>query len=170
MVTLTDTMCSLLALTTLLEQVPQLVRPFHPQLTRTFVKSTSDPSYSVRTRAAVGLGELMKHQTRVDPLITELIGSIRSSEKDVAASMAQALAAVCASAGKNIGDAARASIVDLVEDAFLESPGGESVDNPSLASLTALFTVSPETYNVAMGKVASGLAKTNPEHMRSITE
>ena len=54
---------SLATLTVLLEQVPALVRPFHPQLTRTFVKSASDPvALSVRNRAAVGLGELMKHQ------------------------------------------------------------------------------------------------------------
>lgn len=54
---------SLTTLTVLLEEVPQLVKPFHPQLTRTFVKSASDPAAaSVRTRAAAGLGELMKHQ------------------------------------------------------------------------------------------------------------
>ena len=108
----------------------------------------------------------MKHQTRVDPLITELIGGIRGGDKDVAASMAQALAAVCSSAGKNIGDAARASIVDLVEDAFLESPGGEH--SPGIKHTLTHTTV--ETYNVAIGKVVSGLAKTNPEHIRSITE
>ena len=57
---------SLSALTVLLEEVPQLVRPFHPQLTRTFVKSASDPAaLSVRNRAAAGLGELMKHQVGV---------------------------------------------------------------------------------------------------------
>lgn len=47
----------------LLEEVPQLVKPFHPQLTRTFVKSAQDPAaLSVRNKAASGLGELMKHQ------------------------------------------------------------------------------------------------------------
>ena len=140
----------LLALTILLEEVPQLVRPFHPQLTRTFVKSTSDPSLSVRNRAAAGLGELMKHQTRVDPLITELVTGIKSSEKDVAASMVLALGAVCQSAGKNIGEAARGQIVDLVEEAFVESHG--------------------ETYSGAIGKVIAGLAGTNSEYIRSITE
>jgi hypothetical protein len=61
-----DRLSSLLTLTVLLEEVPQLVRPFHPQLTRTFVKSASDPAaLSVRNRAAAGLGELMKHQVRL---------------------------------------------------------------------------------------------------------
>jgi hypothetical protein len=112
-----------------------LVRPFHPQLTRTFVKSASDPvAISVRNRAAAGLGALMKHQVsillelgrpllicrqpRVDPLITELIGGIRAGDGEIAPSMAGALAAVCASAGNNIGAAARASIIELVEEAF----------------------------------------------------
>ncbi|EIW69657.1 hypothetical protein TREMEDRAFT_73934 [Tremella mesenterica DSM 1558] len=141
----------LLALTVLLEEVPQLVRPFHPQLTRTFVKSASDPAAaSVRTRAAAGLGELMKHQTRVDPLITELIGGIKSSEKDIAPSMVQALAAVCNSAGKNIGPAARTAIIDLVEEAFMEGRH--------------------ENYNQAIGKVIAGLAKNDPDSIRSIVD
>jgi hypothetical protein len=132
---------SLATLTVLLEQVPALVRPFHPQLTRTFVKSASDPvALSVRNRAAVGLGELMKHQVgltlqllaqanvqpRVDPLITELVGLVRTSEKDVQPSVAAALGAVCASAGKNIGAPAKASIVELVEEAFAEGRNGKS--------------------------------------------
>jgi hypothetical protein len=66
----------------------------------------------------------MKHQPRVDPLITELVGNIRSAEKDVAPSVVAALAAVCSSAGKNIGAAAKASVIDLVEEAFAEPRGG----------------------------------------------
>lgn len=69
----------------------------------------------------------MKHQPRVDPLITELVGNIRSAEKEIAPSVVCALAAVCASAGKNIGPAAKASIVDLVEEAFAEPRGGMSI-------------------------------------------
>lgn len=54
---------SLSTLTVLLQSVPQLVRPFHPQLTRTMIKSVTDASSSsVRSKAAAGLGELMKHQ------------------------------------------------------------------------------------------------------------
>ena len=135
---------SLLTLTVLLEEVPHLVRPFHPQLTRTFVKSASDPAaVSVRSRAATGLGELMKHQvstsslavekcpslihpqSRVDPLITELIGGVGTSDKDIAPSMVQALAAVCHTTGNNIGPAAKESIVELVEEAFAEGRSGQ---------------------------------------------
>ncbi|ODO11508.1 hypothetical protein I350_00288 [Cryptococcus amylolentus CBS 6273] len=138
-------------LTVLLQEVPQLVKPFHPQLTRTFVKSAQDPTaLSVRNRAAVGLGELMKHQPRVDPLITELIGGVRSGDSDIAPSMANALAAVCTSAGKNIGDAAKAAIVELVEESFED----KHHDN----------------YNLAISRVVAGLAKTDSEAIRPIIE
>lgn len=65
-------------------------------------------------------------QPRVDPLITELVGLVRTSEKDVQPSVATALGAVCASAGKNIGAPAKASIVELVEEAFAEGRNGGS--------------------------------------------
>lgn len=142
---------SLQTLTILLEEVPQLVRPFHPQLTRTFVKSASDPvSLSVRNRAAAGLGELMKHQPRVDPLITELLGGVRGADKEIAPSVLLALGAVCASAGKNIGAGAKASIVELIEEAFTLSAG--------------------EAYNKAAGSVVAGLAAHDAESIRSIVD
>lgn len=138
-------------LTVLLEEVPQLVRPFHPQLTRTFVKSASDPAaLSVRNRAAAGLGELMKHQPRVDPLITELIGGVRSAEKDIAPSVLGALGAVCASAGGNISGPAKASIIELVEECFAESRG--------------------ESFSKAVGGILSGLAKHDPESIRPVVD
>ncbi|WWD15877.1 hypothetical protein CI109_100301 [Kwoniella shandongensis] len=141
----------LITLTVLLEEVPQLVKPFHPQLTRTFVKSASDPAASsVRSRAAAGLGALMKHQPRVDPLITELIGGVRAGDNDIAPSMANALAAVCASAGKNIGAAAKGSIIELVEEAFTAGRN--------------------ENYNLAISRVISGLAQTDPPSIQPIIE
>jgi hypothetical protein len=49
--------------------IPAFVKPFFPQLQRTFVKSASDPtSTSVRKKAAVALSALMKNQPRVDPV------------------------------------------------------------------------------------------------------
>ncbi|KAK8869849.1 hypothetical protein IAR55_000417 [Kwoniella newhampshirensis] len=141
----------LITLTVLLEEVPQLVKPFHPQLTRTFVKSASDPAASsVRSRAAAGLGALMKHQPRVDPLITELIGGVRSGDNDIAPSMANALAAVCASAGKNIGAAAKGSIIEMVEEAFTAGRN--------------------ENYNQAISRVISGLAQSDPPSIQPIIE
>ncbi len=96
-----------------------------------------------------GLGELMKHQVgvgvvvvyrvcvmrgltplgassqlRVDPLITELVTAIRSAERDIAPSIAEAIAAVCRTAGKHLGDAAKQAIVEVCEEAFTTKHNG----------------------------------------------
>lgn len=56
-------------LTTLLLNIPLQVRPFFPQIQRTFVKNLADSaSQSVRSRSAAGLGALMVHQPRGMPL------------------------------------------------------------------------------------------------------
>ncbi len=103
------------------------------------IKSASDPaSLSVRNRAAIGLGELMKHQPRVDPVVTELTTGIKTAESDIAPSVAEALAAVCASAGNNIGPVAKAGIIELAEEAFEEKP--------------------TESFANAMGKIIAGLS------------
>ncbi|KAG8916956.1 translational activator of GCN4 [Tulasnella sp. 418] len=98
----------LTALMTMLDVVPTFVKPFFPQLQRTFCKSASDPaSLAVRTRAAMALGSLFKSQTRVDPLVTELVGGIRGSDDSIAASLAYALSLVVKNAFANVGEASR---------------------------------------------------------------
>ncbi|KAF9561868.1 ARM repeat-containing protein [Agrocybe pediades] len=114
------------ALTSMLEHIPAFVKPFFPQLQRTFVKSTSDPgSSAVRTKAAEALGVLMKNQPRVDPVITELVTGVRSNDDSVATSFILALSYVIRSGGQNVGDKARESCLELVSDAFRESHSGE---------------------------------------------
>ena len=105
--------------------IPIFVKPFFPQLQRTFVKSASDPaSLAVRTRAAQALGVLMKNQPRVDPVVTELVTGAKSNEDDIAASLLLALARVVRSAGSNVGEKARESCVELVSEAFKEQHEG----------------------------------------------
>ena len=115
------------ALTIMLERIPAFVRPFFPQLQRTFVKSASDPaSVAVRNKAALALGALMKNQPRVDPVITELIGGVKGSEDEaIASSLVGALANVIVSASKNVGEKAREACVELVADAFRGGHSGE---------------------------------------------
>lgn len=112
-------------LTSMLERIPLFVKPFFPQLQRTFVKSASDPaSVVVRTKAGRALGVLMKNQPRVDPVVTELISGIRTSEEGIAGSLVLALANVIDGAGENIGEKARETCVEIVDDAFKESHDG----------------------------------------------
>ena len=116
------------ALAVMLERIPNHVKPFFPQLQRTFVKSVSDPSsIVVRTRAADALGILMRSQPRVDPVVTELIGGARGSEEEIAASFVLALSHVVRSAVVHggVGDKVRETCVELVRDAFRESHEGQ---------------------------------------------
>ncbi|GAA5862432.1 hypothetical protein JCM1840_004179 [Sporobolomyces johnsonii] len=110
-------------LTILLTRVPQFVKPFFPQLQRTFVKSLVDPtSLSVRNRGAAALGVLMQHQPRVDPLVTELVNLASTEEGEVRDSVVNGLGNVVLSGGKNLGEASVSSVVDLISEAFAETP------------------------------------------------
>ncbi|GAA5985182.1 hypothetical protein JCM5350_004261 [Sporobolomyces pararoseus] len=110
-------------LTILLTRVPQFVKPFFPQLQRTFVKCLIDPtSLSVRNRGATALGALMVHQARVDPLVTELVNLASTEEGEVRDSTVNGLAKVVYSGGKNLSESSVSSIVDLISEAFAETP------------------------------------------------
>ncbi|KIJ51382.1 hypothetical protein M422DRAFT_43931 [Sphaerobolus stellatus SS14] len=131
------------ALTTMLQRIPMLVKPFFPQLQRTFVKAASDPSsFAVRSQAAVGLGALMAVQARVDPLVTELITTSKSSDEAIAASLILALAHVVKSASANLGDGSKAAVAELISDAFRESHDDYYVQ--AIASLFANMAPFPE--------------------------
>ena len=117
----------LTALSTMLERIPIFVKPFFPQLQRTFVKSVGDPaSLAVRTKSAQALGVLMRNQPRVDPVITELIGGARNNEDSVAGSFVLALANVVQNGGSNVGEKAKELCVELISDAFKERHEGET--------------------------------------------
>ena len=66
-----DVKCAILTtLNQLLEKIPTFVKPFLPQLQRTFTKCLADPSSELlRSRAAKALGTLIALTSRVDPLI-----------------------------------------------------------------------------------------------------
>lgn len=115
----------LVALTTMLQRIPMFVKPFFPQLQRTFVKSSTDASLSVRTKAGTALTVLMKSQPRVDPLITELVGSVRAADDAIAGSLASALAGIITSAGSNVGQGSKDALIELIDEAFDEAHEGE---------------------------------------------
>ncbi|KAG1774599.1 armadillo-type protein [Suillus placidus] len=134
------------ALASMLERIPGHVKPFFPQLQRTFVKAVSDTSSAVvRTRAADALGILMHSQPRVDPVVTELITGARSSEEEIAASFVLALSNVVksSSAHGGIGDKARESCIELVNDAFRETHEDHYVQ--ATATLIASLSANPQS-------------------------
>ncbi|KAF7965509.1 hypothetical protein HWV62_43100 [Athelia sp. TMB] len=131
------------ALMTMLEHIPAFVKPFFPQLQRTFVKSASDPASAVvRNKAAQALGVLMRSQPRVDPVVTELIAGARSNDDGIASSLILALANVIKSAHKNVGEKAREACVELAEDAFKSHHDDHY--GQSVASLIATLQYFPD--------------------------
>ncbi|SCU87824.1 LAMI_0D07624g1_1 [Lachancea mirantina] len=108
----------LFALNKLFDKVPQLLRPFIPQLQRTFVKSLSDPSNEkLRLRAARALGSLIEYQPRIDPLVAELVnGTKQSSDSGVKSAMLRALLEVMTKAGDKLSENSKKSIINLVEE------------------------------------------------------
>ncbi|KAG0031837.1 translational activator of GCN4 [Podila clonocystis] len=102
-------------LSLLLQKVPAHLKPFLPQLQRTFIKSLTDPtSATVRVRAAAALSILISLQSRVDPLVTELVAGIKSSEPGVKETVMGALESVVSKIGAGMSDAAKRAVITVV--------------------------------------------------------
>ncbi|KAG8757007.1 translational activator of GCN4 [Ceratobasidium sp. 428] len=152
------------ALTTLLAVVPAFVKPFFPQLQRTFVKAVQDPaSLAVRNRAVEALGVLMKSHTRGDVLATELLKEIRGivfEDEAIAASLVMALASVVKNSGANVGAASRQAIVELVMESSGRSDSGQAHHGRyhiCTALTLELMICSTENYNTAIGQLFASL-------------
>lgn len=106
----------LLTLNNLLEKIPTFLKPFLPQLQRTFAKSLADTSSEVlRTRAAKALGTLITLTPRIDPLIAELVTGSKTPDHGVQNAMLKALYEVVRKAGSNMSEASRNSILGLID-------------------------------------------------------
>ena len=106
----------LLTLNNLLEKIPLFLKPFLPQLQRTFAKSLADTSSDLlRTRAAKALGTLLTLKPRVDPLIAELVTGTKTSDTGVRNAMLKALYEVVSKAGDNMSEASRNSILGVID-------------------------------------------------------
>ncbi|KAG9537453.1 ARM repeat-containing protein, partial [Aureobasidium melanogenum] len=82
----------LFTLNNLLEKIPAFLKPFLPQLQRTFAKSLADTSSEIlRIRAAKALGTLITLTPRIDPLIAELITGSKTADIGVRNAMLKAL-------------------------------------------------------------------------------
>ncbi|KAL6712825.1 translational activator of GCN4 [Lecanora helva] len=105
-----------LTLNNLLEKIPTFLKPFLPQLQRTFAKSLADPSSEVlRNRAAKALGTLITLTPRIDPLIAELVAGSKTLDPGVQSAMLKALFEVVHKAGSNMGETSRNSILGLID-------------------------------------------------------
>ncbi|KAL8894728.1 MAG: hypothetical protein Q9192_004096, partial [Flavoplaca navasiana] len=106
----------LLTLNNLLEKIPTLLKPFLPQLQRTFAKSLADTSSEVlRSRAAKALGTLITLTPRIDPLIAELVTGSKTSDAGVQNAMLRALYEVVSRTGSHMNEVSRNSILGLID-------------------------------------------------------
>lgn len=108
----------LIALTSLLKKIPQFLRPFIPQLQRTFVRSLGDATNeTLRDRAVVALGVLIAFQPRVDSLVTELVAGAKNADANgVKTAMLKAMLQVVSKAGANMSEASKTAVMSLVEE------------------------------------------------------
>lgn len=106
----------LLTLNNLLDKMPAALKPFLPQLQRTFAKSLADTSSDVlRSRAAKALGTLIKYTPRIDPLIAELVTGSKTADAGVKTAMLKALYEVISRAGANMGESSRTAVLSLID-------------------------------------------------------
>ncbi|TPX42852.1 hypothetical protein SeLEV6574_g05373 [Synchytrium endobioticum] len=102
----------------LLTKVPQLLKPFLPQLQRTFIKALSEQTSNIaRERAAHALSLLIPLQPRLDPLVVEVAQGIRTAgDTNVKEAMWQAMHGIIKNlgSGRDINDTSTSTIQTLL--------------------------------------------------------
>ncbi|KAL8952549.1 MAG: hypothetical protein Q9222_001539 [Ikaeria aurantiellina] len=138
----------LLTLNNLLEKIPTFLKPFLPQLQRTFAKSLADTSSEVlRSRAAKALGTLITLTPRIDPLIAELVTGSKTSDTGVRNAMLRALYEVVSKSGSNMSEASRSSILSLIDSDSAGVDESMAITNARLTG--ALIKSLPVDFNAA---------------------
>ena len=141
-----------------LQQIPHFLKPFYPQLSRSFLKAVGDPTgLAVRNQAGVSLGTLSTIPgVRLD--LNALLSGARSgitgeaSTTDYPDGAALALSHVLLNIERNNAqvEAVKGDIVDLIESAFTGSD--------------------EERYKIAIGEVVAGLALHDADAVKTIVE
>lgn len=153
-----DTKAAILtALTSLLKSIPQFLRPFIPQLQRTFVRLLSDASNeSLRSGAVAALGLLIEFQPRVDSLVTELIASARTTEdRGVKNSLLKAMLQVVVKGGRNLSETSKAAIMTLVEEELSHVDDKSAVSYARLLGSLSQILSAEEAANILRSKILS---------------
>ena len=123
----------LLTLNNLLDKIPLFLKPFLPQLQRTFAKALADTSSDLlRARAAKALGTLLNLNPRIDPLIAELVTGTKTPDTGVRNAMLKALYEVVSKAGGNMNDTSRNAILALIDGEPSEDDEAMAITNARL--------------------------------------
>ncbi|QKX59042.1 uncharacterized protein TRUGW13939_06172 [Talaromyces rugulosus] len=117
----------------LLEKIPLAVKPFLPQLQRTFARGLADTtSEMLRNRAAKGLGILITLTPRVDPLVAELIAGSKTDDNGVKNAMMKALHEVVSKAGGSMSETSRNAVLGLIDDDSSDRTDAMAITNARL--------------------------------------
>lgn len=145
----------LTALTNLLLKIPQFLRPFIPQLQRTFVRSLSDPSNEkLRNGAVTALGVLIEFQPRVDSLVTELVTTAKTTEDHaIKNTMLKAMLQVIVKGGKNMSVASKAAIMTMVEEEISSVSEKSAVSYARLVGSLSQVLSTEEAANILKTKI-----------------
>lgn len=136
----------LLTLNNLLQKIPTFLKPFLPQLQRTFAKSLADTSSELlRSRAAKALGTLITLTPRIDPLIAELVTGSKTADAGVQNAMLRALHEVLSKAGNNMSEASRTSVLSLIDGDIANADDAMAITSAKL--LGALVKCLPSNFN-----------------------
>ncbi|KAI7825013.1 armadillo-type protein [Kickxella alabastrina] len=132
----------------LLAQIPALMRPFLPQLQRTFVRGLTETDDIVRQRAAVALSALIPLQPRLDPLVSELTTGIRQTD-DLGMKMAMVKAICALVRAPNASSSLSPASFQAIEDAVCRTADASAVVDSRWLTLRsqafgALCAVLPE--------------------------
>ncbi|PIA40115.1 hypothetical protein AQUCO_02500083v1 [Aquilegia coerulea] len=92
------------------------LKPFLPQLQTTFIKCLQDNARNVRSTSALALGKLSALSTRVDPLVSDLLSTLQTSEGGVQEAVLTALKGVLKHAGRSVSGATKSRVVILLKD------------------------------------------------------
>lgn len=145
----------LIALNNLLIKIPQFLRPFIPQLQRTFVRSLSDADNdTLRLRAVKALGTLIEFQPRVDSLVTELVtGAKAATDSGVKTATLKAMLVVVDKAGKNMNEVSKTSILSLVESEITVVDDKSAVSYARLIGSIAKSLSTSEASDIIKNKI-----------------
>lgn len=143
----------------LLTVIPGFLKPFLPQLQRTFAKNLGEGSSAiVRTRSALALSTLVKHQTRIDPLAREVLAGVRAAGDDgVRAAYLSALHGIVRHAGAHLGDSERASVSELIADSTSLTGGRDDIKLLSLLSRIGADLVALTTDQASVKKLVESM-------------
>ncbi|ODV90703.1 hypothetical protein CANCADRAFT_51022 [Tortispora caseinolytica NRRL Y-17796] len=146
------------ALDLLLLKVPQFLKPFFPQLQRTFVRSLTDiGNESLRLEAATALGSLIESQPRVDPLISELCQTYKSTlDTSVRAAIMRSLVQIVSKGGGNMSATSQITVLELARSSGKAAKGRSAVDSAILVGHLLQVLPSDEAERLISSEILVG--------------